>query len=144
MLARYHLSSQREQLLLKQRHNLRHRHRHRYSSEFLKLAQQEIVATRQVNTFRRIPSHSSCRVKLPTDPPAFQSTQARQATAVEQTRSTREYDTTSGRPPPAVHHIDNESNNDPFAPRAHCDTFHITSHNDTSMPKSYECVICRE
>ena len=105
-----------EKFLLKLRHNLLHRHRHRYSSEFLKLVQQAIAATRQVNTFQRIPGHSSCH-----------RTQARQATAVQQTRSTREHDTTAGSPPPAVHHTNNESSN-PCAPRAHC----VTSDNSTS------------
>ena len=82
-----HLSSQREQLLLKLRHNLLHRHRHRYLSELRKFVQQAIAATRQVNTFQRIPGHSSCSVKLPTTaPPAFHRTQARRATTIQQTR----------------------------------------------------------
>ena len=61
-----HLSSESEQLLLKLRHNLLHRHRYQYSSEFLKFVQLEIATTRQVNTFRRIPGHSRCHVKLST------------------------------------------------------------------------------
>ena len=92
-----HLSSQREQLLLKLRHNLLHRHRNQYSSEFLKLVQQAIAATRQVNTFRPFPGHSSWHVKLPTAPPAFHSTRLRQATTIQQTRSTREHDTPAER-----------------------------------------------
>ena len=86
-----HLSSQREQLLLKLRHNLLHRHRHRYSSEFLKLVQQAIAATRQVNTFWRIPGHSSCHVKLSTAPLAFHRTQAREATTNKVHKRTRHH-----------------------------------------------------
>ena len=41
-------------------------------------------------------------VKLPTAPPAFHRTQASRATTIQQTKSTREHDTTSERPPPAV------------------------------------------
>ena len=67
--------------------NLLRRHRHRHSSEFLKLVQQEIAATRQVNTLRRIPGHSKLPRETPTASPAFHRTQARQATTVKQTRS---------------------------------------------------------
>ena len=59
------------------------------------LIEQAIAATRQVNTFRRIPRHSSFHVKLQTAPAAFHHTQARQATTIQQTRSTTEHDTTA-------------------------------------------------
>ena len=138
-----HLSSQSEQLLLKLRHDLLHRHRHRYWSEFRKFVQQAIAATQQVNTFRRIPGDSSCHVKLSTTaaPLAFHRPHARSSTTIQQTKSTRERDTTAERPPPAVHQTKQRIEQRPLrSPGALRDVSrHVTSHHATMM-KQYDCV----